>query len=125
MRYAKNSRNEWFSTIISIAAVITIAALFAGCSTTVTPRIVLSNEASWDGTNQNSGVIGFSGVSAVITPHARDRYNGLIDIYGKKFIPPITFDYGISVYTNDTYLITPQGIVAFSQMNRWRRSSLP
>jgi hypothetical protein len=109
------------AVFISLATVI----LFAGCSTTVTPRVVLSSEASWDGTNQNSGVIGFYGVCGVITPHARDRYNGLIDIYGKKFIPPIAFDYGISKHTNENYLITPQGIVAFAQMNRWRRSSLP
>jgi hypothetical protein len=97
--------------------------LFAGCTTTVTPRIVASLQASWDGTNQNSGFIGFTDAGGIITPHARDRYNGLIELYGKKFIPPITFDYGISQHTNENYIITPQALSDFAQMNRWYKST--
>lgn len=96
-----------------------------GCTTTVIPRTPVSSQASWDGTNHNSGFLGFEGVTGIITPHARDRYNGLIEIYGKKFVPPITYDYGVTAYTNGcgNYIISPQALTYFIQMNRWRRST--
>jgi len=133
MKYAKSSRNNWHlavigAVLISLAVFISLAAvvLFAGCTSTVAPRPVISYQASWDGTNQNSGFLGFVGASGIITEHARDRYNGLIDIYGKKFVPPIGHDYGIlPYYPAGTYSISPQALTYFSQMNRWRKSTAP
>lgn len=133
MRYAKNSRSDWKliglgSILISLAilAAMTLSlALTSGCTSTVTPRTVVSSQASWDGTNQNSGFIGFENGCGVITPHARDRYNALIEVYGKKFLPPLTYDYGVWPYSNGNYLITPQALTDFAQMNRWRKSTAP
>lgn len=135
MRYAKNLQNNWKligfgSILISLAvlAALTLSvALTSGCTSTVTPRTVLSSQASWDGTNQNSGFIGFEGSAGIITPHARDRYNALIEIYGKKFNPPITFDYGVWPMgeTGGNYIISPQALTYFTQMNRWRKSATP
>lgn len=99
---------------------VLISILFGGC-TTVTPRLVTSPTASWDGTNQNSGFIGWSSTSGIITPHARDRYNSLIDIYGKRFAPPLSFDYGIKPTTTNTFIISPEALTDFIQMNRWRK----
>lgn len=132
MRYAKSYRNNWKligigSMLISLAvlaALVLSLALTAGCSSTVIPRVVVSNQASWDGTNQNSGFLRFEGSYGIITEHARDRYNALIETYGKKFVPPITQDYGVlPYYPAGTYSISPQGIAAFAQMNRWYKST--
>jgi hypothetical protein len=102
-----------------------LVALAVGC-TTVTPRQVESPTASWDGTNQNSGFIGWTADgSGIITPHARDRYNGLIDIYGKRFIPPLVFDYGIQPTAANTFTITPEALSDFATMNRWRKKIEP
>ena len=133
MRYAKNSRNNWLisgigTVLISLAVFIALTIsiiVTSGCTSTVTPRTVLSSQASWDGTNQNSGFIGFEGSAGIITPHARDRYNALIEIYGKKFNPPITSDYGVWPYTGGNYIISPQALTYFTQMNRWRKSTTP
>ena len=133
MRYAKNSRNNWLisgigTVLISLAVFIALTIsiiVTSGCTSTVTPRTVLSSQASWDGTNQNSGFIGFEGSAGIITPHARDRYNALIEIYGKKFNPPITSDYGVWPYTGGNYIISPQALTYFTQMNRWRKSATP
>jgi len=133
MRYAKNSQNNWLisgigAVLISLAVFIALTislVVTSGCTSTVTPRTVLSSQASWDGTNQNSGFIGFEGSAGIITPHARDRYNALLEIYGKKFNPPVTFDYGVWPYAGGNYIISPQALTYFTQMNRWRKSTTP
>lgn len=130
MKYAKNSpnkRSEIRAALISWSLLwaLTISTVFivllSGCTTTVTPRASISSQASWDGTNQNSGFLQFEGVTGVITPHARDRYNGLIEIYGKKFVPPILHDYGVWPYIGGNYIISPQALTYFVQMNRWHK----
>ena len=99
--------------------------LAVSCTTTIAPKPLVSTTASWDGNEQNGGFQGFTtnsvGVYGMITLHAHDRYNALIDIYGKKFLPPLTKDYGIT--DNKTnYLITMEGLADFAKMNRWKKS---
>lgn len=97
--------------------------IIVGC--TVTPKIVTDTTPSFDGTNQNSGFIAFDPNGyGIITPHARDRYNGLIEIYGKKFNPPLTFDAGIIKTCTNTFLIDPQHDVYARTMNRWKKSGV-
>jgi hypothetical protein len=121
MKSATNSPSDRRALLILTAlAVIVLINAIVGC-TTVSPRIVESPAASWDGTNQNSGFIGWSGTSGIITPHARDRYNGLIETYGKKFVPPLVTDYGITATTSNVYLITPEALADFALMNRWHK----
>lgn len=126
MKSAKNSPSDTRALIVlSFFVALWLAAMLTGC-TTVTPRIVEAPKPSWDGTNQNSGFVGWSGPNGVITPHARERYNGLIEIYGKKFIPPLVHDYGITIKTNqiDSSLIieiTPEALADFALMNRWHK----
>ena len=101
-------------------AMILIMLAANGC-TTVTPAIVESPHASWDGTNQNSGFIRWVGDCEEGTPHLRARYNAMIATYGKRFAPPITEDYGITATVSNTYIFTPEAIQKFTKMNRWRK----
>jgi len=116
-----------------------------GCGTVV-PKPISSTAASWDGTNQNSGFIGFTQTgTGIITAHARDRYNALIDHYGKRFLIPLKHDQGLiarldpcqpRLITNDggrtwqrftpnpneaVFEISPKCLADFITMNQWRR----
>lgn len=126
MNYAKNPPNSgrvclW---LIVLAALVVLCAALTSC-TTVTPHTVNSSAYSWDGTNQNSGVISFVGNQVEVTPHWRDRYNGLMAFYSKRFLPPLTFDYGVSATATNTFLVTPEAFRDFVEMNRWRKSTAP
>jgi hypothetical protein len=57
----------------------------------------------------------------VITPHARDRYNALIGIYGARFSPAIKPDYAITATGTNTFLLSPEGVGKFRRMNGWSK----
>lgn len=108
---------------------IGLAILFAvGCATTVTPPQVVSNGASYDNGQRNSGFQGWctnNGVTfAMISTNAYQRYNALIDIYGKKFLPPIKEDHGV-IPNQTNYLLTLEALSDFATMNRWRKNENP
>lgn len=110
-----------------IALLVYVVLITNGCGT-VRPVVVESPAASWDGTNYNSGFIGWTNGLGIITAHARDRYNGLISTYGKRFNPPLSADYGIQKLTGETpvplpmFTITPEALSDFARMNRWRKT---
>lgn len=122
MRYAKSQPNDHRLGVFFaiIAASILLA---AGCGT-VTPTIVESPAASYDGGVRNSGELGFvtNGlvVSLEVTPHWRDRYNAMIADFGARFKPAIKPDYGVTV--GDRIFATPEAVVKFTTMNRWRKT---
>lgn len=122
MSYAKSQPNDHDLGVLFaiIAACILLA---AGCGT-VTPNLVESPAASYDGGIRNSGLVGFQTngavVYTVVTPHWRDRYNAMITDYGARFRPPITAGYGVTDGTN--ILATPEAVVKFTTMNRWRKT---
>lgn len=95
--------------------------VFASC--TITPRTVRPVDASFDGTQKNSGFIGWTEDGrGSITSRARSRFNELVRHHGDKFLPPITPDYGLTPGTNGTWLITQESLVKFQTMNRWHKS---
>lgn len=97
-------------------------ALVIGCARTVTPVIPHDTQASWDGNQQNSGFIGWAqDGSGIITPHARDRYNALVSVYGTNFAPVLKLDAGLIATTTNTFLIDAQHLVYFDTMNRWKK----
>ena len=99
-------------------------AMLIGCAGTTVPKPAKDTVASWDGTNQNSGFIGFtSDGSGIITAHARDRYNGLAARYSNQFIPPLKLDDGLKPMGTN-WLIDPEHLVKFRTMNRWRKSGI-
>ncbi len=68
----------------------------------------------------------------MITEHARDRYNAMIDLYGKdqSFAPPLTHDFGVipalpgaGIPSNrgQVFEMSNEAIAVFSKLNRWRR----
>jgi len=103
-------------------AFIYLAVLLMGC--TVTPRIVRSPAPSYDGGSLNSGFIGFAeSGSGIITSHARERYNALARVYGGRFLVPVRPDDGLTAGSVPaTWLIDPEHLVKFQQMNRWDKS---
>lgn len=110
---------KWLSNLILCAALAGITAC------TVIPKSFKAPEASYDGNDQNSGFLGkLPDESAVITAHARERFNGLALVYGGRFIPGISHDTGLTPYTNGTWRITAGSMTKFMDMNRWRKQSL-
>ena len=102
------------------AAIILVA--LCGCANTVAPKFALSSEPSWVGADHNSGVIAITPAhQAILTPHARDRYNGLIAIYGSRFLPPLKPDFGLTE-AGPNGIISPEGLADFATMNRWRKA---
>lgn len=95
--------------------------MITGCTTTITPKPVTDNTASFDGNTQNSGFIGFDSAGAgILTPGGRDRYNELIEKYGVKFMPELNKDAGITE-SGSVYLIDAEHLVYFMTMNAWRK----
>ena len=102
--------------------------LFTACGTVI-PNTVQANVASYDGGVQNSGLLSMTTNStgavtgAIITPHARDRYNALIPVYGTNFFPALKFDEGITP-APPNFRIDAQHLVEFMRMNRWHHQAL-
>lgn len=93
---------------------------------TITPKPIVAEDASFDDGVKNSGFLFFMpDKSGCITEGARERYNALIKIYGKDFLIPLDKDAGIKVGPvidkKQTYLIDPEHLVKFGQMNQWRK----
>ena len=106
------------NSVLLLAACLSLA-IFAGCAQTVTKPVVRPTVTNYSGTNQNSGFIGFlEDGRGVIDGRKRDEYNILISLYGgvTNFIPPLTFDFGISPYTNNTFIISQEALSDFQQM---------
>lgn len=122
MNCAKNQRSDArkLAFLLVLALIAILAAALCGC-TTVTPHMVNSSAYSFDGMNQNSGLIGFVGTMPEVTPHWRDRYNAMIAVYSKRFLPPLVPDYGLTPTATNTFLVTPEAYRDFVKMNRWRK----
>lgn len=113
-----NSVNKFYTIVVMVM-------VCTGCFSTITPSAVKPAGASYDNGERNSGFIGYTtnnGVAyGIITPHARDRYNTLINVYGKRISLPIKTDYGITSYTTN-YLITLEGLSDFALMNMLKKN---
>jgi hypothetical protein len=77
--------------LAAIAFALLLALLFVfGCTSTVVPGEVKASVASWDGTQQNSGLLGFDqDGNAIITYHAYNRFAFLVGDYGPYYKPPV------------------------------------
>lgn len=95
-------------------------------SCTIIPRFNTPKYPLFSGTNLNAGILYFTNFnhSAVITEQAAKKYNLLITQYGHYILPEITNGYGLSYLTNNTYLITPDGLYYFMVFARWHRNNL-
>jgi len=97
----------------------------SGCTTTITPDAVHATQASFDSGVQNSGFIGFfADGSGHLTPRARDRYNLLVSIYGKEYLPPLKRDSGIAALADGTFQIEAFHLSAFMVMSEKHRAGI-
>lgn len=103
--------------------------MFCGCYGTVTPPVAAATLPSWDGTNQNSGFVGWTTnaagqtTGAFITAHAVDRYRSLMADYGKAW-GEMKPDEGITWLPNggQTFWIDAQHLDYFMAACRWKRN---
>lgn len=71
--------------------------LAAGCVGTVTPKVVVPTAPMADGTNFNSGFIGFDAEGyGIITTNAAARYEALRVRYGTNQLSTVTASQGIT-----------------------------
>lgn len=110
---------------MKLASSLALVILLCGCAGTITPRIVQSSQASWDGNQQNSGLIGFDAVgNGILTLRAELRYQALVSDYGYRFKPPIQSADGLILTTTNTWLIDAEHLEKFATMNRWRKQAV-
>ena len=100
-----------------------ILLMLAGCGT-VAPTRVPSQVASFDGNNQDSGVIEATPSGYLVTNHFRDRYASLVAIYGRDFAPAIKPEDGLVQLGQNRWLIDRQHLAQFLEMNAWLRAGL-
>lgn len=89
------SRESIRSYYLLIASTVFVAAVFAalgivslavaGCTSTVTPAVVIPQHASYSGTQRNSGEIAAAPGGRIIDGNLRVRYNALIARYGAQY----------------------------------------
>lgn len=102
---------------------LALALACTGC-TTVTPTPAdVPAAASFDWTEQNSGIVGVQpGGLFIVTAHLRARYNALVADYGHEFAPTIFADYGLAPIAGiDRWTMTPEAMANFATMVQWRR----
>lgn len=121
----REGRKALALALVVIVVVVLNAWLQLGCASTVTPRVVRDSVASWDGTNQNSGFIGYlPDGSGLLTSQAFHRYQGLVHDFGGRFLPPIVYSTdGVTPTGTNTFIIDPQHLEYFATMNRWRKQA--
>lgn len=143
MNYEKNLQSDKHGAGPGVCAAIFVGALLwlctalvlllgSGCITrTVAPKPIVDSTASFspETGKADSGIIGWhtnaAGVTLVeVTPSYRARYNAMIPIYGKSFLPPLQPDQGITPHGSN-YLITLDGASKFAKMNRARKAAGP
>ncbi len=129
-----NSEFAWRSIVIAAVIAFTAVIAFAGCTGTVTPERVHSAQASFDGADQNSGILKLLPHGAVVTPKFRDRYNALAKTYSRRFAPPLRRDHGLRAVPGrdhgfpelaEVWEIDNEHLVKMLEMNAWRKMGLP
>lgn len=108
--------------------------VLVGCWGNPAPHVTNnhSSQASWDGTQQNSGVISLWPVGAKgdkvlgfrVTSHFRERQVALVKLYGGRFMPAITADQGSTPFPDGTWLINQEAMSHFLVMNQWKRNGV-
>ena len=111
--------------VIMLLLIVAVAVMCTGCAT-IKPDEVQAKEPSWDGSKQNSGVLGpYSAAQGMPeTPHWRERYNGMIATYGAQFTPALKKDEGLTVAKDGSIWANHFARIKFYVMNTWRTSAM-
>lgn len=117
-RQASSAR--WYCALwLSLALLV-----LPGCNSTIGPGRVHTSEASFDGNEQNSGIVSSSPAGFVVTDHFIARYNVLVTTYGRDFSPALKPNEGVLLLGEGRWLVTKQVMVNFLTMNQWRKARL-
>lgn len=114
----RENRQEILWTVI-VVALLLVCGLVWGCNSPA-PRVEAS-QPTFDQVAATGGVLQKTFNGGVISAHARERYNALIEIYGREFLPPLQRDSGITPRPDGTNHITNEAWENFKTMNAWRR----
>lgn len=120
---------KFVKKLLSSAAAATIL-LSVSCSSVSTdpptPNFVQDTTISWDGNEQNSGILDYvEGVGYILTPAAAELYTQLTEEYGPKQFPPIKKGEGLAKQEGgENYILTNQYMVEFMVMNSQRKSGI-
>lgn len=110
------------NTLRSLLFGLALALAVTSCTTVVPTPADVPATASFDGAEQNSGIITVDADGTfVVTGHLRDRYNALAAEYGPVFAPSLVPDSGLAPAGADRWTMTPQAMAAFATMVQWRR----
>lgn len=125
-------RNKSLAILILISFLLPL--FFMGCITeTIRPSAPVVQQASFDGTKQDSGLITLTPKGAVVTAHYRERFNSLVATYGaeRDFKPPLVADQGVTpapadvtaAYPDrgDLFLMADQSVAQMAKMTRWKK----
>ena len=115
--------------IINILLILIISAGLYGCAgfsfTNPTPDIIHSDQISYDEYgNKTSGIIEVSNdkTGFIVTGHFINRFNTMIEKYGKKFQPELKKNQGIvKIDKTSYYFISNQSMGYFLTLNDMRR----
>lgn len=118
--------------IIATSLLLACSLALGGCiGSTVTPDAVVSEQASFDGAQQNSGILCVRDGAFVVTEHFVERYNALIAIYGDSkdsltrlpyFVPALKRGHGVSQDEAGAWVMSAQAMSHFLKMNAWRKA---
>jgi hypothetical protein len=112
--------------ILALGSLFCICGFLApACTSTVTPARVEATQASFDGTEQNSGILGTQPGGFLVTAHFRDRFNALVADYGRAFAPALQRDEGLRPADGGCWFIDAGAMARFVRMNAWRKSGQP
>jgi hypothetical protein len=126
-----NSERKFQSKLTYVVSALLVLFSFASCSVLktkpVVPVFMQDVVPSWDGEEQNSGLIGYiDGKGYVLTPSAAARYSYLTEIYGKDYSPPLAKGVGLTKdEASDNYFLSTQYMVEFVVMNQKFKSAIP
>jgi hypothetical protein len=82
----------------------------------------VEKQPSWDGYEQNSGLINYEdGVGFIITPNAAKRYISLTEKFGAKLTPPISVGEGLKKY-EENYSLSPEYMSVFMEVSRLNKN---
>jgi hypothetical protein len=105
---------------VSRLLLVLLCLTVSGCFT-VSPVLVEPSRPSYDQNEATSGIISDSPSGFIVTPHFVERYNGLVDLWGSRFVPALKRNEGISIVSGQ-YVIDRERMAKFVQMNLWRKS---
>lgn len=94
---------------------------FVGCQTkdiTYVPPPIVESQPSWDGEEQNSGLIDYiEGKGFVITKNAGERYKLLTRKFGQQLTPPVVSGEGLIAHDGN-FILSPEYMSIFMEVSR-------